>query len=587
MNAQSRWLDSIKEKFEARPRLLENLPSIAFLLLTICYLVSLLLVITPRYWINDDWAALNGIKNGFTAYPVSHILGKVLSFLYVEVSDSVPWYGISIYISLGAALFVILRLLLAERSTKHIMIAAAISMFYAQFIQKVGFSSVAIICGGAGVIGILAASYRDEIHWYTASGYGLMLCLCFLWRPQALVFVVVFLFPLLVMKIRKYWFHYGLFILACILLYACNAFVSHFRVTPEQKHYEEFFYYHNYPNDFFFGTLYQLNKENSVLLQDVGWTENDFFICARLLYIDEDKYNIQAAKRILSHPNFVRPTKLAILGQLRRVLRSGLSIMRGYKTWTITTTIMLFLILLYCNRRQLLISLAFVGYTMTGAAFLGAVARYPPRLAEPMFFTITCFLAFQLLGKDVTESVRYRPESLSVNWTKLRMAILATGLIFLAFLHIGTLVHDSRLNENNRAVMHNIVGKIESMGPNSVFLTQAGVVHDAFNYRHPLRVYREKSISIPTGWLIFSPLFYSTIREIGLERGSEIFPYFVNSENAFIVCWEDMVEPLFLFIEETYRIETKFRFVATLPRLLDRNWNESRPVNIYKIEEQL
>lgn len=570
--------DRFKEKFNIYPYFSAKLPSLVILLFVIVYFVSILLVITPMYIAVDDKDILDDIKSGFPVSFMSHVLGEILSFFYEKISVSIPWYGIFLYISYSLSLFVLLQILLIDRSARNIIISSVIVILYMKFIQNVGYNSAAIITGGISVLGIFVAFYRDKISWHIAVGYGLMLCLCFLWRIHALLLVVVFLFPILVIRIRKYWIYFILYISPCILLFAFNTFASHFHITPEQKYYNEF---NNYRGKFHGTDLYELNKENRVLLQDIGWTENDFLVYRKWLFVDENKYNIETAKQILYNPAVIKSTD-TISAIVQRVIESCKMVLWVYREWIIIIICELLLLILYCNRSQILLSFIFFVYVMIATILLAVLIRYPIRIGVPMFFIITCFLAFLLLKNDATESRVHR-----LRWNKLHAVIVAVGLLLLVFWQVNLFVYNEKLNKYNGEAMNEVIKKIKSTGTDSVILPQ-----NCFSFkplylcRNPLKEYKEEFLAIPTGsgWPIFSPRFYAIIQKIGLKRGSEIFPYIVNSKNAFVICEEDFAAPLSLFIKETYGIRVKFKLVDTLPALkLDSNIYDYSKVGILDI----
>ena len=575
MNYDQRDCRSYIEKWsKIYRRFLSRSSLLVLLLFVVGYLALASSIFTTMYRTNDDIAILDDIKAGFRVNFMSCILGNILSFCYAKVSNSVPWYGIFCYVSLGAALFILLRSLFTRWSARRLIVSIAVVVLYTQFVQKIGYNTVAVITGGVGVLGLFVAFHRDKVHWYTAIGYGMLLGLAFLWRVHVALFIGIFLFPLLAMKMRKYWFYCALFVLPCILLYVCNAFVGYFQETPEQKHYDEF---NRYRGQFHGTSIERLSAENYSLLRDIGWTENDFYIYKRWFYVDEEKYNIETAKQLIRHPSNTRLWHSSD-ALARDIASAGKRLIDDYHDWILIIAYGL-LLMLYYKQGRILLSFAFVGYVMVAAVSLGVLIRFPLQIGEPMFLTVTCFLAFILVEESTT-----RVRSHHVRWGKLWKTVAITGLILLVSQEIRLLVYRERLHRDNRKIMYDITETLESIGTDSIFLIQAGSsAFDAPAYRSILKVRKERLTIIPTGWPIFSPRFYATIRKIGLKRGSDIFPYLVNLEKAFVVCRKGMRMHLSIFIKETYGIEVEFDRVAALPQFANRK----ETVCVYRVVEEI
>jgi len=568
------WLNSFNEKIKTLPFISARLSFLVILLFTIVYFVLVLLTINPIYTTDDDIAILADIKSGFLTNYMSRIFGMILSFFYINLSDSIPWYGLIYYISIGVSLLVLLRLLLVERSAKNLAIFVVIITFYTRFIQSAGYNSGAIITGGIATLGIFNAFNRDKVHWYTAIGYGLMFCLCFLWRIHCLPFIVVFLFPILIIKIlakknRKYFISFALFILPCIILCVCEAFFFYYQVTPEQKNFDKFIRYggiHGWD-------LYDLNKENHALLKDLGWTQNDFLLYYNWLYFDENKYTSEKAEQLVKHPELIKPTKFGLLNYVRYIVDSGKWIINRYRIMIFITLWLLSLIILYRGINRILLSSFLIVYTTIAAIILKAYMHYPDRWAIPMFFLIVCFLSYLLLGNGAVRSVNY-----FTRWGKMPLLIITLGMILITSINIKILVSCEKYYNRERQERYDVIERIKSMGSSSVFLPQP-VFYNLLNYDNPLKEHKEEVFLIPTGWTNFSPRFYAAIQRIGLKHGYEIFPYFVSSNNSFVICNEDMVAPLSCFIKENYGIETRFRLVISL----QDEWTD----NVYKIERKI
>jgi hypothetical protein len=627
------WLESLARKIKSYPYLSSKLPTLIILLITIIYFVLVLLIITPVYNVNDDIDILLDIKSGFLTSLMSRIFGTILSFFYINLSNSIPWYGVFYYISIGISLLVLLRLFLIEKSAKNIAIYILILVLYTKFIQIIGYNGASIITGGIATLGVFIAFCRNRIFWYTAIGYGLMLCLCFLWRIQCLPFVVVFLFPILVLKLltaknRKYYTYFAIFILPCVILYACETYFYHYKATPEQKKHDEYMHYGMFRG----WGLDQLNRDNQVLLKELGWTQNDLLIYSNWFYVDDNKYSLEKAKQLINSPVLIKPDKADIPTYIKYVFDSAKAIFynSSYRDIWIVIIGELILIIMFCNFSSILLSFIFVIYTTIAESLLRTQIHYPDRWGIPMFFIIACFLAYLLLENNTKKSMKRLPIwkiiSLLImallmvlilktqishlgkwtnsvffvagflliyfllgkvlikikkpfsRWEKISLLFITFGVILVIAFNVRLLAFRDKINRIERQNTYYNINIMKSLGTNSVFLTNA-VFSDMFIYNNPLKEDKNELSIIPTGWPIFSPRFYENIHKIGLKHGSEVFPYMIHSKNAFLICNKESLESLYIFIKETYGIETNFKLIDSRISL------SNSAFNIYKIEE--
>jgi hypothetical protein len=573
---QNHWLSLAKEKCKTYLHYFLISPSLLILLFVIAFFASILSWYHPIYSTWDDIFILYDIKSGFPISFVSHILGEFLSSLYMNVSNMVPWYGIFLYISLGITLFTLLRSLYIPHNTKrkeYLAIYALITALYMNFIQKPGYTDVAVIAGVVGVLGFFHALYQDKVSWRNTIGYGLLLCLCFLWRTQALLFVAVFLFPVLLIRIRKYWKYCILFVLPCILLYTANTLFRHFQSTPEQKYYDEFNHYRAKLHD---SPLYPLNKDNENLLQDVGWTKNDFFMYDNWIYLDENKYNLEKLKQVLNNPKLVK-APIPIFHP-RAIYLSTIQIISEYKKWLIIIAFQFALLLLYCDRKKVLFCFSLFVYMMIGAILLNAAIKYPKRLGVPMLFFFLCMFALVLFNSRSSDSIFRHPI-----WKKMRIMVVVAGAVVIIAGQAISTIRNNVANEYDENIVNVTIEKIERIKTDPVLLSQAGFL-GMLTYRSPLKAYiDEKFTIIPTAWPIFSPRFYNVLQGIGLRQGSEVLPYLIQSDRAFLICGEDMKNPIYIFIKENYNIEIEFKSITKFfnSRIYGQDYD------IYKIQEKI
>lgn len=567
------WSKTIKQKYEANPALVKILSYIALLLFAFIFIFSVISVINPRYSVNDDIAILSDIKSGFTASFICRSFGGFLSFLYNDVSSSIPWYGVFMYISLGISLFALLNILLNFRRKKlieTIIISVLILLSYIRFIQIVGYNEVSVIAGGVAVLGIFSAFYREKVNWHSALGYGLLLAISYLCRVDTLELILIFMFPIVIFKIRKYWKYVIIFALPCLLLIAFDVTLNHAHyMTPEQTYFDATIPYYHAIMD---SSVKLLNQENTALFKDSVWSKNDFYMITNWLFADENKYNLDTMNQFLENPHIIKLSNLGFASLISESIKSFKYMMVYYSKWIFAIILEFILLIFYCKKKQVFLPFLLFLYIIAGSILIELIFHYPSRVGFPIFFIIMCFLFIILLNGDF---------SFGNKWSKLRVMLLVIISVIFIYGQIALAVSNDKANKYNRDNMYRVIEQLDSLGTDAVFLSHP-LFLDIYVFANPLKEYQEEPLMIPTGWSAFSPRFYAIINKIGLKHGSDVFPYFANSKNSFVICGESMKEPISIFIKENYGIETELKLVNTLPQLLKRSWN----FNIYKIEKK-
>ena len=566
LDAQSNRLDKIIVNLINR-LFFRSSSSLIILISVIAYFSLILIIFTTSYATNDDIEILETIKLDYPVSFMSYIFGRILSFTYLNISKSIPWYGLFLYISLGVSLFVLLRIFFKTWSLTFLFIAGTTLILYMPFLQKIGYNQVAIITGGIGILGFFSGNYRSTNRWYCSIGYGLLLCLSYLWRTQVIVFVLVLLLPAILARFHKSLLHGILFLLPCVLLIALNFYLSSNNKTPGQAFYNEF---NHYRGQFHQTSLFRLNANNIELLQAIGWTVNDFYIFNSWLYLDENKFNIESVKQVIENPKVRKdPPGQGVLDYLRTFFAKYIAIIQAYTVWTTTIAYISILIYLYGTRNEFLKILLFIILIFGMMSLLAIEIRLPARLVEPMFFIIIFFSLF-LLNKNMIT-----PGSLPKIWKMhLRTILIFLMVPFLVFFHFNLIVQRSQRYEVHRATLDSKVQQIESIVLDPVYLIIPYTVR--FYHRNPLKVYNYQFINISIGWTVFSPRFYFILKKIRLTHASEIFPYLISSSNAFLISPKSELKNISIFISETYGIATQFKIISKLGK---------GNINVYKIEK--
>ena len=81
---------------------------LALALSPVIYMVTVLSVFSRCYEINDNTAILLDIKSNCMVSFMSALLGKILSFCYLNISDIIPLYGLTLYTFLGVSIYLVI-----------------------------------------------------------------------------------------------------------------------------------------------------------------------------------------------------------------------------------------------------------------------------------------------------------------------------------------------------------------------------------------------------------------------------------------------------------------------------------------------
>jgi hypothetical protein len=168
-------------------------------------------------------------------------------------------------------------------------------------------------------------------------------------------------------------------------------------------------------------------------------------------------------------------------------------------------------------------------------------------------------------------NIKVQPKS---NKSRKRLSIII-ALIFigLAFADIYKIRNIVELNSIRQQRHYESAKEMEEMDAEYFLLLPAQSLN--FEYSDPLKSNNYNFNMIVNGWAIFSPRFYKTLKELGMEHGYEILPRLASESGGFVIGREDYIARISIFLRETYGLHHRFIRVKQL----------SNQAIVYKIEK--
>ena len=529
-------------------------------------IIFLTLIIFNRCYetVDDPYVVYICMKGGYTPF-MSILLGAFISFFYHNVSANIPWYGIILYLIHIPTLALLLKLFWHNRqkSIFTILLFSSFLFLYLLFIINLSYTTLSIMIGGLALLSFLIYLVEEKNPSYGYSLFlGIMFSFSFLLRTDGLKAVMISIFLIAVWfflrskeKFLTDFKHIIIFPLPLILVIVFHFYaLSHWR-DPQWKSFQEY----NVVRGKIQGYPIFDKDKNFQEYREIGWTPYEMDMLEHWLHIDENRFNIEKMKLLAQMP---RP---------KRSLSHSIDWIRGEYLEELILLLVLSIIILTMTYNRVVDKLFIIFYIIiVGLAFpifMRMFLRFPERIGHPVFLLI--FLGIYLIWNtfDGQASLRKIP-----NWTTYFLSfilLVPTGYFLRNFIRINEQIG------RKRTEMFQIRKLYDSFGDKAVFLF-AGGRWGCYEYQDPLSMKEHKSKGFYSGWMILSPIFYSELKEIGLEKGYQLLPYMVDNNSAFLVCKEELIESVEKFIRQTYSLD-----VTIVPVDIAVPW-EKRPT-IYKI----
>lgn len=526
----------------------------ALLAVTFFYVLVLLVAFRQTYLENDNLGILYDLQHGYTVSFMSVLLGKILTFLYLSVSDAVPWYGLVLYVISGIALYLMLLSLDTLCRNRWLKNSAfvLVLVFFSRFIVTVSYNAASIAIGFSCLLALmvyLRAAARPRT--WVVLVLGFLFSFSYLVRIMGLRAVLIFgavaVGYEVITRVRKSFLHFALFLLPLILVYGADVAVQKYAVSDEHRAYKEWNSlrgkFHGFP-------VSHLNVGNEEILRVNRWRPIDYQMLLNWAFFDERRYNTETLQNVFEY-SVPLPSDNGIM--YGAIAGNGLELLGDYwRFWIVLVALAGYTYYRY-RRVSLLLQAAQAMALLAGGAVLATYMHFPDRVAYVMFFGIM-LMAFYLAFRDEIGQAEVDDDGWTIPTSRYLKSVSLVVLVVAAS-EVPVTVSTTIRRSEHQVQYYASVEKIRALKP-AFLLLQAGSTLGA-QFQDPLRVHNDRLPSVPGGWTIFSPRFYEFLEGHGLNAGQKVVPRLVRGEHAYVVSSRHFVRLMARYLQDTYRWRTK------------------------------
>jgi hypothetical protein len=509
-------------------------------------LIVLVVIIFPvRYEANDDFAIVRQLSpaSRMPTDPHVHYMGWALAAglhrLYA-LAPAIPWFGVTLYISLwlGFGLIIGLLLRLAPALRWGLAVAAGVLLVcLVECVVLVSFTSVALLLLFAVFLALTEWALGPSPPVGTPRLYQILLVLAFVlgfsMRWQLALAVLPLAAPvLLFLRWRR--IHSALvFIIPVVALLAIDQTVHHLGGGEAQQRFAEYNLLRTRFHDTANGRYHGESTERAAAA--AGWKGADFTTYHHWVLFDDQLFNTETLRTFLE---LNRPDKSESVAQ---VIARSVAV-HWSRFWPATVLFFCGLIALWLAGRERLRS--YVADRWRQGAVLGLIVaavlvlfgyRYVPRVFIPLFVYGLAMGGLMAAGRPEGAPAGPRLPA----WRRIALVLLAGGVLFTGSIH-GRFVVDLawRTNKHKRylqGAMAEAVRRLEGRDPVLVLMDATkGVMLDALN---PLREFADLvDLRIfPGGTSVNSPRYNMLLGQLGLAGGRDFLHWLIDNPRALLV----------------------------------------------------
>lgn len=507
------------------------LTAIATFIISALYVVIFISQSTITFAVNDNTAILDIIMQDSDVFFMPFAAGRIFSFLYLNVSQNVPWFGYALFASIiiSQTLFV-LSILKLER-LKYFMpvILAAMFIFFSQFIIMTGYNSAGILAGASSIAimtVLLSESQKPKFIWVAV--LGVQFAFSYFFRGYATLAVLSLVFPFIIFMLltnfKTSFTPYLVFLIPFLMLFGANSYIKHYDLSEQTQDYIEF---NSYRGQFHAFPIASENVGNEKILKANDWTEYDYELLRRWIYHNEERFTTTTIKNIFKYASVKEKDKLddsKISFELRKLFTS-------YKQYYIL--LLAIIVLSIASNRKLGFGLVlmYVAYISGMSIYLELFMRFPSRIGAPMLYgsaamaLIAMNLNFRKFESQLYKSNRFISAIVAI--LAIIMIAYSSGLMISHLLHTieRNSIGQKNFERNWDALNHQYEGK--------VLLFEPGWGGIDPRYQNPLKTYKQSFHRVPVGWTIFSEYSYNILQDIGVEQFKDLYPFSIDNKDFY------------------------------------------------------
>ena len=533
----------------------------SYILYIVAFLFTALgMLVLRKFNANDDIAIIEDIKGGFPVNFMTYSLGKFLSFFYSNISQSITWYGWFMYFLTAVCIGFVLYALNKIENLRKLFIPLALTylLFAFYFIFETGYNYVSMLSGGTALFAFIVYVFHNHtIKVLPTLLFGFFFSFSYLVREQGIMGVVAVTFPVVGIiflgKFKKFWKPTIFFFLPIVCFFIFNTIYQKTTLPEAEKQFREF----NAVRGNFHGfTVAQLNMENTKIQEVNNWTDGDYKMLILWLFVDENKFNTQTIQNIFDNSyELPQDSEILKLVNYDAALKYYTDIYGKFFMFFI----IIFLLVFYQFKPQKFIfSTLYFGFLIALVFYMIVFLRFPERVGNPLLYVSSLFLLL-LASTTPFPAKEAKSEKLLTNFIISLFFVLLSIFIFKQTNALQKYVTENKaLQTSFTNALENFQNKYED----KILLLQPAIGLKQEN-QDPLLNYDNKFTTFSLGWGTFSPRFYNDLNKVGLEKGSELFPYLIESEDAYLLLQDDILHIVLKFIRDTYHIHCKIIKVET------------------------
>ena len=526
----------------------------SYILFGVAFLYTFLLsTILQKYHVNDNIAILDDIKGGFAVSFMAFSLGKFFTFLYFHLSSSVEWYGWFLYLSTAISFSLVLYALNKAENLRLFFIPLAISFLSLAiyFVLEIGYNSVSFLAGGSALFAFFVYVFHSQkISYFKIVLIGIVFSLSFLVRMQAVFGVVAFGFPMfgliLILHFKKLWKPLLAFSLPFVLFVSFNYFYESANLSQQDKDFIKFNAVRGQFHDF---NIARVNFNNQKLLEVNKWNPEDYQMLLSWIFVDENKYNQQTIQNIFDY-SLPLPTNSEMIKSI------NFDVVWEYYTKIYAKFVYFILIILLLNffyhkPLHTIWVILYIVFIFAFILYMLVFQRFPERIGNPILFISALFTLLPIAIPLFSETAKTQLKGIK------NLLASAFLIILSVYLYKQVTVYDEyiELEKQIQADFDASYEHLQKNYENKFILIQPESVK--VRNQSPLKSYDNKFKTISLGWTTFSPRFYSALKQFGIEKGSELFPYMIDNKDAYLLVSEGLLHVVLRFVRDTYKVHCK------------------------------
>jgi len=489
----------------------------SFMLVTI-YFTIMLFGFEHYFLINDNPGIAHNLENGFPAPFIGYIYSYILIFLYQNISDTIRWYGIFLYIAHFISLFLFIEALRHLRiKILFIPIVVLYLIIYSLFLIMIDYSGASIMLAGNTML-FLTAYWEKSNHQRTIILIlvGILLFFSYSIRTSGIFLSILLAMPLSLVLIKHWNTKHAISLSAVLVcLIGADVILEKTTISNEYKQYIEFNKlrgaYHGSPQQL------QASKVDGYILSKNGWSAGDMRLLNQFFFMDEHKFNIQTIKNISIY---------APKSSRYDIIPTIISWINEYYYYIIILLFLCFLPIATINYYSIKISLIYLIYAFGIMILLAVFIRFPARIGIPAFLVVYGFILFIAFSRnlEIKPSIR-----LYFIYSFIMIIFMSLSYYYLIIID-NTIKYGIQNKTKFDIISHWLISNFTN---DDIFLVEPISIRD--EYESPFTVERNYPRMIYTGWNIYSPFFYHSIRPLGAYKAYEVFPKMVNNPHAYVI----------------------------------------------------